>query len=262
LTELRRWRGDMAQHAPRVHGLARAFCALLEEDRSLAREELSRAILAEEANPTMYQLSGRYGLNLLLGALCADLDRQTYEAVTSEPASGLRWDRQFAQFARAVLLGRRGRADEATAAVATALETGAPYGLGRHLALRLVGEAALTDGWGAPIEWLRTAEEYFHVADVVPVSNACRALLRRAGHRVGQRRDGVEEIPPSLRITGVTYREYEVLRLLRERLGNREIAEQLHLSRRTVEKHVSNLMAKTGLPDRIALSRFAAGCVG
>ena len=44
--------------------------------------------------------------------------------------------------------------------------------------------------------------------------------------------------------------------MLIERLGNREIADRLHLSQRTVEKHVSSLIAKTGLPNRIALSKF------
>ncbi|WP_414939089.1 response regulator transcription factor [Amycolatopsis sp. cmx-11-51] len=38
----------------------------------------------------------------------------------------------------------------------------------------------------------------------------------------------------------------------------REIAGLLHLSHRTVERHVSSLIAKTGLPGRIELGRFAA----
>jgi FixJ family two-component response regulator len=59
---------------------------------------------------------------------------------------------------------------------------------------------------------------------VAAVAGACRG----AGIRVTQRRDGVEDIPASLRTAGVTVREYEVLRLLVERLGNREIADRLH----------------------------------
>jgi DNA-binding NarL/FixJ family response regulator len=74
---------------------------------------------------------------------------------------------------------------------------------------------------------------------------------------VAQRRNGIERIPSPLRSAGVTVREYEVLRLLADRLGNREIADRLHLSLRTVEKHVSSLIFKTGLPNRIALSKFA-----
>lgn len=115
-------------------------------------------------------------------------------------------------------------------------------------------EAALTDGWGSPAEWLRAAERYFRVAEVPAVAGACRALLRRTDVR-----PGAEVVPPALRAAGITLREYEVLRLLGKRLRNKEIAERLHLSQRTVETHVSSLLAKTGLPDRIELSKFATG---
>lgn len=86
------------------------------------------------------------------------------------------------------------------------------------------------------------------------VAGACRALLRRTDVR-----PGAEVVPPALRAAGITLREYEVLRLLGKRLRNKEIAERLHLSQRTVETHVSSLLAKTGLPDRIELSKFATG---
>lgn len=75
---------------------------------------------------------------------------------------------------------------------------------------------------------------------------------------MNQRRSGAGDIPAGLRSAGVTVREFEVLRLLVGRLSNREIAGRLHLSPRTVERHVSSLLGKTGLPNRIALSEFAA----
>jgi DNA-binding CsgD family transcriptional regulator len=262
LAEFRHWEGDVQpQYTPRVHGLARAFCALLEENRDRARGELSQALHAEEASPSVMQLGGRYGLDLLLRAMSGELDWPGYEAVTSSPASRFRWDRTFALFARAVLAGRAGRHDEASAAVDEAMRVGEPYTMGKHLGLRLVSEAACGDGWGRPVDWLRTAEEYFHRADISPVASACRGLLRDTGVRVAQHRDGVEDIPPALRALGVTAREYEVLLLLGDRLANKEIAERLHLSIRTVEKHVSSLITKTGRPNRIALSEFAANAV-
>ena len=61
-------------------------------------------------------------------------------------------------------------------------------------------------------------------------------------HRAG---DG--ELPGRLRALGVTEREADVLRLVAQGLGNREIAERMFLSPRTVEKHVASLLAKTGL---------------
>ncbi|WP_433794318.1 LuxR C-terminal-related transcriptional regulator [Actinoplanes sp. CA-252034] len=48
-----------------------------------------------------------------------------------------------------------------------------------------------------------------------------------------------------------------MLDLIAARLGNQEIATRLHLSPRTVEKHVARLMAKTDRPDRAALRDLA-----
>lgn len=254
--ELRSQADEHPQHTPRVHGLARAWCALLEEDRPLANEELAQALAAEERSPTVYQLTGRYGIHLLLRSLDGELDRADFQAVVAAPVSQLRWDRQFALYASAVLNGRARRAEDAAADVEQARRAGAPYATGRNLGLRLVSEAAIAHGWGTPVEWLREAEEYFYSTQVTAVASACRALMRQAGVRVTQRRAGTDEIPAKLRSIGVTRREFEVLRLLTQRLSNREIAVRLHLSPRTVEKHVAALLTKTGLSNRIALGEF------
>jgi DNA-binding NarL/FixJ family response regulator len=146
--------------------------------------------------------------------------------------------------------------------VTEAMQVGAPYPTGSHLGLRLVSEAAVAERWGSPADWLRHAEKYFFEHDVPAVASACRALMRRAGVTVAQRRQGAEEIPLALRSAGVTVREYEILRLVTQRLGNREIAARLHLSPRTVEKHVASLMIKTGQPDRIALGQYGSAASG
>jgi len=82
--------------------------------------------------------------------------------------------------------------------------------------------------------------------------------LRRVGAPVYQHRRGLQDLPAELRALGVTTREYETLQLLRIRLSNREIAGRLHISPRTVEKHVASLIAKTGQRDRIALGEFGS----
>ncbi|HEY3954527.1 MAG TPA: AAA family ATPase [Streptosporangiaceae bacterium] len=258
LADLRQWDGYLAQNTPRVYGLARAWCALLEENRPRALRELSVALAAEDKSPSIFQLTGRYGLDLLLRVLDRTADRATYQTETAVPVSRLRWNRQFTLFADAVLAGREGQPAAAGDAVAEAVRAGAPYPTGRHLGLRLVSEAAVTDGWGTPADWLRTAEEYFHGCDVAPVASACRALLRQVGAPVAQHRTGHQDIPSPLRSVGVTVREHEVLQLLAGRLSNREIASRLHLSPRTVEKHVASLLTKTGQPDRIALGEFGS----
>ncbi|MEG4817691.1 response regulator transcription factor [Microcoleus sp. K5-D4] len=55
----------------------------------------------------------------------------------------------------------------------------------------------------------------------------------------------------------LTQREREVLDLLTEGLSNIQIGDRLHLSPRTVEKHVSSLFRKTDSNNRAELVRFA-----
>lgn len=54
-------------------------------------------------------------------------------------------------------------------------------------------------------------------------------------------------------LAALTPREREVFWLVAERLRNREIAERLHVSERTVESHVASLLRKLGGSDRTAL---------
>lgn len=56
----------------------------------------------------------------------------------------------------------------------------------------------------------------------------------------------------------VSRREGEVLDGILQNLANKEIAVRLNVSERTVKFHVSSLLAKFGVTDRIALSREAA----
>ncbi|HEX6673700.1 MAG TPA: LuxR C-terminal-related transcriptional regulator [Actinomycetes bacterium] len=61
---------------------------------------------------------------------------------------------------------------------------------------------------------------------------------------------------------GVTRRELDVLRCLVERLSNREVAERLSVSVRTVESHVSALLAKLGAGSRGELAALGAALLG
>jgi HD-GYP domain-containing protein (c-di-GMP phosphodiesterase class II) len=78
--------------------------------------------------------------------------------------------------------------------------------------------------------------------------DAADAVLRAAGHRVGRRRD---------RPAGLTSREVEVLALLVRGLSNKQIAEQLVISRRTASSHVEHIYAKIGVSNRARASLFA-----
>jgi DNA-binding CsgD family transcriptional regulator len=161
-------------------------------------------------------------------------------------------------YADAVLAGRQGRPADAGAAFAAAeAQMGPLVEWYRQYARRLAAEAALADGWGEPVGWLREAAAYFAARGDDRVAAACRALLRRAGAPVPRRRPGDGELPARLRALGVTEREADVLGLLAQGLSNREIAERMFLSPRTVEKHVASLLAKTGL-RRAQLAGYSA----
>jgi ATP/maltotriose-dependent transcriptional regulator MalT len=242
---------------PLCVGLARTFCALLEEDIAKADEELALVLATQAEHPTTFYLAGQHGTHLLLGVLAGTAGWPEYRAITQTAPGRMRWNRQFSLLAEAVLHGRDGHTAEAEHAVAQAQQLAEPYAMTRHLGLRLVAEAAYTDGWGDPVGWLRRAEDYFHQADVPAVAIACRGLLRRFGASVQQRRAGTDRVPADLRELGVTVREFEVFELLARRLGNRGVADRLHISPRTVEKHVASLLVKTGQPDRQKLTEYA-----
>ena len=164
-------------------------------------------------------------------------------------------------YADAVRAGRQGRTAAAEEAFAAAdRQMGPLVAWYRQYARRLAAEAALADGWGEPVAWLREAAAYFAARGDDRVAAACRALLRRAGAPV-PRPVGDGDLPGPLRALGVTEREADVLRLVAEGLGNREIAERMFLSPRTVEKHVASLLAKTGL-RRGQLAGYSAGLDG
>jgi DNA-binding NarL/FixJ family response regulator len=55
----------------------------------------------------------------------------------------------------------------------------------------------------------------------------------------------------------LTPREQEVVKLIAEAHTNKEIAEILHLSEKTVESHRAHVLQKLGMRDRVELVRYA-----
>jgi DNA-binding CsgD family transcriptional regulator len=161
--------------------------------------------------------------------------------------------------ADAIVLGRRGERDTAQRRYLEAREvmaTASPGFFMGALVDRIVTEAAIRDGWGTPGAWLREIEAFHESRGYHRIARACRALMTAAGSPAPRRGRGDHEVPPGLRAVGVTSRELDVLVLVREGLGNRDIAERLHLSPRTVEHHVSRMLQRTGARTRAELAEI------
>ena len=93
---------------------------------------------------------------------------------------------------------------------------------------------------------------------------ACRATLRGepflyAGAVTALIRDYLHRarMGDALPDTILTPREEEVLKLIAEGYSTREIAATLGISAKTVDRHRTNTLAKLGLRDRLALTRYA-----
>lgn len=68
---------------------------------------------------------------------------------------------------------------------------------------------------------------------------------------------GVVESPPILSTNDLTEREQEVLSLIANGMNNRQIAEQMIISEKTVKTHVSNVLSKLGVDDRTQAAIWA-----
>ncbi len=242
----------LAPGAPDVEiktSFAAAMLAFVDEDRAAARRHLSASVARASTSP---------GAGLL--ALLRQVDGAADD--TAEPGLGHGSvhfiARGFHRYALAVAAGRAGDPARAAALVAEGDRVLGDHQWLRHLGRRLLSEAALADGWGHPVPWLREALAFFDRRGEQRIASACRSLLRKAGSAVPRRRGTAEDVPGPLRAAGVTSREFEVLRLLALGLPNKEIAARLYLSPRTVERHVANTATKVGVARRSELVAFAA----
>ncbi|MQA29550.1 MAG: helix-turn-helix transcriptional regulator [Luteitalea sp.] len=120
---------------------------------------------------------------------------------------------------------------------------GAPYLTARIRVLVARAFHALGDADGAARE-LDAAQKTFVQLGAVPDVAAVQALAPRA-----------ETGAPDAH--GLSVREREVLLLLASGKTNKAIADELCLSERTVDRHVSNIFGKLDLPSRAAATAWA-----
>jgi DNA-binding CsgD family transcriptional regulator len=240
-------------------GRVRSTLAIVRDDRDGLRHALDTMMTYVRVAPITTSVFP----NRLLWALLHTVENDDHGAAArAELAAASHvqaWPafRHRCEMIEAVAAGRRGEGEEATARFVEAqsrLPDTIETGIGHYHRL-VVAEAALRDGWGHPARWLREAEAFFADGGYDRIARRCRSSLAAAGVPVPRR--GRTVVPPALRAVGITSRELDVLELVAEGLSNREIAERLVLSPKTVERHMSSLFDRTGIRTRGGLGDFA-----
>ena len=240
-------------------GQCRATLSLLDDDlpRALDELEVGASFLR---NSVGLQLWTFWAMRALLRTTQDVGGEAAREELRSSGVVSLPFHRALLHYADAVALGAMG--DQAAAcqsfadgeAAMSLLAGRGGYG---HLAVRLVAQRAMDDGWGKPVAWLRPTVVFFEDHHQNRAASACRYLLHGAGAPLPRRRRSDARVPSPLRARGVTARELEVMALVAQGLTNNEIGCKLYISHRTVDKHVQHLLAKVGVDKRADLRRFA-----
>jgi DNA-binding CsgD family transcriptional regulator len=137
------------------------------------------------------------------------------------------------------------------AAVVAATSTGAAVESAR--AQLLAGEALVAAGRREEaIAELQRAAETFETCGAHSAGHAARETLRRLGD-VGRHTTRGEAGASG--IAALTRREMEIAELVWDRRTNRQIAETLFLSPKTIETHLRNIFAKVLVSSRVELAR-------
>lgn len=142
-----------------------------------------------------------------------------------------------------------------------ALDLGHCVLLGMESLQEKVGEASEWVLWAASMFQSCGAEGLFHQADEV-----FRALRKPgSGANAGSERLRIIDLPEGLSskarfaLSALTTREREIALMVGQGLSNKDVAEELVLSVRTVEYHVANALGKLALESRHALRRMLQG---
>jgi DNA-binding CsgD family transcriptional regulator len=251
--ELRRLRGDLAgaeaayREAHRLGRDPQPGLALLRlaQGRAPAAAASVRAALAAVVHDRLarawlcaaqVEIALAAGQPEVAARACEELER----TASTYGSSGLE---SAALQARGAVLLAGGRAEAALPTLRAACrrwqELDAPYDAARVRVALAGAYRALDDGDAAALE-LDAAEAVFERLGAAPDAARVHALRGR----------------PALP-GGLTDREAEVLALVAAGRSNREIAEALVLSSKTVARHLSNIFAKLGVASRTQAAAYA-----
>jgi DNA-binding NarL/FixJ family response regulator len=264
LAELRIRQGRVEEAAQLLDGLqqhpdavgALATLRLARGETALARNLLERATARPDDRVPPVGESTMAGplLALLVDVLLeqGDLEDATRVAGRLERMAG----RQRGPYLRAAAALAKGRIclasgqGDARACLQDALDGFARAQLPMELArTRLELARALAEPMPeVAIAEAKAALEEFERLEAARHADAAGALLRSLGAPIRTGPKGVGAL---------TRREAEVLQLIGAGLSNPEIADRLYITRKTVETHVGNLLAKLGLRNRAEAAAYA-----
>jgi two-component system NarL family response regulator len=105
---------------------------------------------------------------------------------------------------------------------------------------------------GADLYMAKPFEPEELVAQIQSSLRQADRLLRHSNHPLEE-----NSRVQTARDVELTPTETRVIQLVAQGMANREIADQLKVSQRTIESHVSNMLNKTGLHNRTELARWA-----
>ncbi len=242
--EVRRLRGDptAAQAYDQAHARGhdpqpgRALLILQEGDPAGAATSVQSALAAAGSDPLSRAPICAAAVEIGLAAerldFAAEAESELAGTATTYATSGLE---AMAATARGAILLAEGRADEALAVLRDAcrrwVELGAEYDAAGTCRWLAKGYRALGDETSAAAEDARAGETY-------------------------ERLSGSQPGPETS--DGLTGRECEVLALVAGGHSNRQIGSELHISERTVARHLTNIFHKIGVASRIEAAVYAA----
>jgi len=193
-----------------------------------------------------------WGIGMLLRSIAGD---DPDEAFSPTERLGHHGNVAAYAYANALFVQRRGRSCQAAIEEAEHHVRQAPFL--RHMLRTIVAPALYLAGFSGADSWLREADAFFIQSGERAMQRRVRAALTNIGAKLP--RGASAAMPPSLARLQITAREAEILRLISAGMSNNDIAQLLVLSVRTVESHVSSLLAKSGLSTRSQLRQAFSG---
>jgi DNA-binding NarL/FixJ family response regulator len=106
---------------------------------------------------------------------------------------------------------------------------------------------------GADVYMVKPFEPEELVAQVESSLKQASRLIQHSDGRDGDNGPKIQ-VPFDVELTPT---EMRVVQYVARGMANREIADELNVSQRTIESHVSNMLGKTGLHNRTELARWA-----